>query len=221
MELMEVQDAARQLGVSDRQLRKLVASGQLVALGRGLVDARSVWQHQAQQGVHRERTWATATAWAALDMLTGGSAEWLGKTQGSRLKARLDGLSASDLVSRTRNRATVHRFAAHRSVLKLLGARLVDAGATGNRLGLTARSDRVDGYLSLDDLATLMKEYALTPDLDGSVVVRATSFDLAAVRRIAEQSPLLAAVDLAGSLDTRERSAGMEAAAGVLKQWHG
>lgn len=221
MELMEVRDAARQLGVSDRQLRKLVASGQLVALGRGLVDARSLWQYQAQQGSHRQRTWGTPTAWAALDMLTGGSAEWLGPTQRSRLKASLDGLSASDLVSRTRNRATVHRFAAHRSVLNLLGARLVDAGATGNRLGLTARSDRVDGYLSLHDLATLMKEYALTPDLDGSVVVRATSFDLAAVARIAEQSPLLVAVDLAGSLDTRERSAGMEAAAGVLKQWHG
>src|ERR1019366_6189875 len=123
MELMEVRDAARQLGVSDRQLRKLVASGQLVALGRGLVDARSVWHYQAQQGVHRERTWAEPTAWAALDMLTGGSAEWLGKTQRSRLKARLDGLLASDLLSRTRNRATVHRFAGHRSVLKLVGAR--------------------------------------------------------------------------------------------------
>lgn len=221
MELMAVHDAARRLGVSDRQVRKLVASGQVVALGRGLVDARSLLQYQAERGRNRLRTWATPTAWAALDLLTGGSAAWLGPTQRSRLRATLAGLSASDLVSRARNRAVVHRFAAHRSVLNLLPALLVDAGTTGGRLGLTEQSDHVDGYLSLDDLATLMRDHGLTPDPGGPVVVRTTSFSLAAVRSIAGRSPLLVAVDLAGSLDTRECSAGLEAANQVLEEWRG
>ncbi len=69
----------------------------------------------------------------------------------------------------------------------------------------------VDGYVTSSAVDSLADRHVLSTDGAGDldVVLRGTSFDLDVVRRIAEADEVLAALDLATSLDVRERSAGV------------
>lgn len=68
----------------------------------------------------------------------------------------------------------------------------------------------VDVYVAVDELDALVARHALTRDDAGTFTLRATTTDLAVVEELA-QGPVLAALDLAESLDVRERRAGMDA----------
>lgn len=69
----------------------------------------------------------------------------------------------------------------------------------------------VDGYVAASAVDSLADRHVLSTDGTGDldVVLRATSFDLDVVRCIAEADEVLAGIDLATSLDVRERSAGV------------
>lgn len=219
MALLEVAEAAERLGVTTRQVQNLVALGELRQEARGVIDEESVERLLAiRQGSHT-RAWAENTAWGAVSLLSGGDADWMGATQRSRLRARLRELQARDLVERTRERAGVTRYRAHPSTLGRLREVLVHAGAVG-RLGL-ADSNGVDGYLSVDGLAETERMHGLIRDAGGEVTLRATRFDLDIVRQLVTRSPVLAALDLAESLDVREQRAGLDALDAALRELHG
>lgn len=124
-------------------------------------------------------------------------------------------LSAEDVVARARNRATVHRFAGLDAAVRRAASEVIDTGSAATRLGLTA-SRRVEGYLAIEDLEGLVRRYRLHDDLDGTLTLHATSFDLDTVRILAEQGVVLTALDLAESLDPRERDAGLDALTSYL-----
>lgn len=220
MGLMGMSVAAVRLGVSVRQVQRLVKSGDVVSVGVDRVDAESVYRLQRERAGHRRRAWEEATAWGAIGLLSGVQVDWVGQAQRSRLKARLRLIEADVLVSAVRNRAIVHRFTAHRAAVTGLEQQLVASGGRAAFGDLTAAtSTGVDGYIATTDLDRLVDEFVLATDGAGDVdvTVRTTSFDFAIVVAIAATGDTLAAVDLATSLDSRERAAGLGILTGQLE----
>ena len=207
---MGVSEAAERLGVSTRQVQHLVASGELRSLARGIVDATSVERLLAVRGSSHTRAWSEPTAWGAVSLLSGGDADWMGETQRSRLRSRLRTLAAGELVQRARQRAEVSRYRAHASSGKYLLGVLVHATQVAGRLGL-AETDTVDGYLASGEVASVVRTHGLIRDDEGRVTLRATTMDLDVVQDLVNRGVVLAALDLAESLDVRERRAGSDA----------
>jgi hypothetical protein len=209
MEFVGVTDAAQQLGVTRRQVQYLAAGGELRLVARGLIERASLDRHLAIRQGCRRRGWSESTAWAALGILSDLPTPWIGPVQRSRLKATLRQLTGSELVSRTRARAQVHRYRGHSRTAERLRLELVDTSSAATALGLMDAADRVDGYVTADDLDKIVRRHALIEDASGQYTLRATEMKLATVRAIAQNSPALAATDLAESLDVRERQTGL------------
>ncbi len=222
MALMTMDVAAVRLGVSVRQVQRLAKAGAIVAVGANLLDAESVHRFGRQRAGHRQRAWAEDTAWAAISLVADVRVDWLGQAQRSRLKGRLRDIGAEEFVSAVRNRAIVHRFAAHRAAARRLGERLVTAGTSPVFGDLTpADGAGVDGYLATEELDGLIDEFVLATDGVGDidVIIRTTSFDLGIIEGIAAAGGTLAAIDLATSLDPREHSAAIDALTRRLKEF--
>lgn len=219
MSLLAVSEAAERLGVSTRQVQHLVARGELRSLARGVVDETSVERLLAVRRGSHTRAWAELTAWAAVAFLSGREAGWLGESQRSRLRGRLRGLGAEEVVERARGRASVSRYVAHRSAGERLRSELVDTSSAAERLGLATTTNVIDGYLATTALKAVAARHGLIRDDTGSVALRATSMDLEVVRDLVSASDVLAALDLAESLDVRERRAGIDALDGALGEF--
>ncbi len=124
-------------------------------------------------------------------------------------------MDAEDLVRATSGRAEVSRYRASRSFLdrirqsiELTGSSAVDARRdVAGRFGLaSAQRDAVDGYADRATTQHLIDRYHLVEDAGGNVTLRVAdcwkaSGDVAA--------DVVVALDLAESLDVRERSAGL------------
>ena len=209
MALVTTQQAADRLGVSVRHVQRLVAGSDLVAIGPDRIDAESVAQWMAQREGSRLRAWEEPTAWAAVALLEGEPASWLGQAQRSRLRSALAQTRAVELTARSRNRAELHRFHAHPRALGHLARDIIESGATQGVGGLTAAKGRLDGYVAESALRRLVQRYKLTSDPGGNVILRTTAMAPDVVADLADgRRHVLAGLDLAGSTDPRERSAG-------------
>ncbi|WNV74122.1 helix-turn-helix domain-containing protein [Geodermatophilus sp. DSM 44513] len=221
MVLLTTRQAADRIGVSVRHVQRLISGGDLVAVGTDRIDAESVAQWVAQRQGSRLRAWEEPTAWAAVALLEGGSAPWLGQAQRSRLRAALAGTTGGDLAVRARNRAEVRRYHAHPRAMAHLAREVVASGATQGVGGLTPAPDRCDGYVDHAAVDRLVRRYRLDVDPAGTVTLRATGMSIAVVADLAAGARhVLAGLDLAGSTDPRERSAGrrlLDRALGVLR----
>ena len=221
MDLITAREASERLGCSRRHVRHLAAQGKLTPVGHGLINATSLVRYQATHKGAVGRAWAEATAWGAIAILTGETASWMGQSQRSRLKAALRQATAAGLVEKTRNRAQVRHYHAHHSAERLLRDDIVETGSNTALLGLAAANEGVDGYIATQDLQRLISEYVLTEDVDGQISLRCTTFDLSTVHKIATSGNVLASLDLAESLTTRERAAGLRGLAAALEQLRG
>lgn len=218
--LVGVSTVAERLGVSTRQVQHLVARGDLRQVARGVIDETSVDRFLAVRGEVRSRAWSEPTAWGAVAMLAGAEVEWLGSRQRTRLKARLRELTSVGLVERTRGRAAVTRYRAHSSAGQYLLGELVYPANVAGQLGLAETKD-IDGYLAAGDVARIVSRHGLIRDDEGRVTLRATTTSLDLVRDLAGRGVVLAALDLAESLDVRERRAGLEALDRALEDFRG
>jgi hypothetical protein len=215
---MTTADAARVLGVSVRQVRNLVESRELAEVGRVgsilLLDSSAVLRLK-ERGSQRGRPWAEETAWAVVEMLDCGHTVRLNAAQRSRLRARLREMDVEEFVRLARRRSQVSRYRASASFLPRLRKHVALTGAAAvaadrsvaDAFGL-ATGDRstVDGYVDRRLIRDYEDEFFLTPDRHGNVVLRGIASNTAS-GRIASASAI--ALDLAESLDTRERSAGL------------
>jgi excisionase family DNA binding protein len=220
-DMMTSTDASRVLGVSVRQVQRLVDAGWLTSAGRVgrsiLIDAASVHE-VANRGAQPGRPWNQATAWAALELLSSDKTDRLTETQRSRLRSRLRGLTAAELIPLARRRARTCRYRVSASFLDRLRERVVSTGSAAisesadvaARFGLAAgRTETVDGYLAARDLDNVVGEYLMVPDHAGNATLRVVEVD-----GFNRATPVVVALDLAESLDPRERSAGRR----VLKE---
>jgi hypothetical protein len=209
MALMTTRQAAGRIGVSVRHVQRLVADGVLASIGPDRVDAASVAQWLAQRQGRRPRAWEEPTAWAAVALLEGEPAPWLGQAQRSRLRSALAGATGAELTARSRNRARVHRYHGHPRALGRLSREVIPSGAIDGVGGLSAARDRIDGYVGHATLQRMVQRYRLEPDPAGGVALRETGMPASVVTELANgRRHVLAALDLAGSTDARERSTG-------------
>jgi hypothetical protein len=177
-----------------------------------LIDARSVQRVKAQ-GLRRGRPWSTKAIAAALDLLTHGDTDHLSSVERKRLRARLDGMSAEDLVQATRPRADVQRYRSAASFLDrvrqevvLTGAAAIDDDtAVAKEFGLSRSPQAsIDGYVDSETADSLVRACHLIEDAHGNVTLRVTTID-----SLMTTNAVAVALDLAESLDPRERSAGL------------
>lgn len=211
--------SAEVLGVSARQITRLARVGDITVTrrvgGALLLDGASV-HRLAKQGRHNGRPWAAATAWAALALLSGDRVDWLDASVMSRLRHRLRASSASELCWMTRRRATVHRMRGWGKDTGLLhsgGSALRDP-VVSEQFDLTAANHGSDGYVRARNFASVTTALGLVDDVDGDMTVRVVPDDAGyAVDRVLTAA---VAVDLAGSLDTRESAAGMRVLGDML-----
>jgi hypothetical protein len=216
---MSVRAAAQLLGVTEKQVQHLGRRGEVLYVARGLLDGASVRAYQAVRQGRHTRGWSGRTAWAAIALLSGRDADWLGQGQVSRLRSRLRDIDSADLVAATRNRALVGRFSGHPAAAD----RLAREPSTVERRALRgivgqSQDAGTDWYVDGRDEEYLVQTYGLRPDARGNFVLRAVNTEdtldndgvtLHLVIALMMEDDVLTALDSATSEDPRERGVAM------------
>lgn len=211
-----VAEAADYLRRSTMSIHRLIASGQLATTGTAgkalLLDRGSV-ERLAITGTRHGRAWTAKTAWAALALLSGQNPTWISSSEKSRLKSRLRTMDAADVCVLARNKDKTLRFRATPDALVALNDYLIASGAaamrdetTAETFGMTGGSGIAEGYVMAGDAKALADSFGLVEDPGGNAIIHEVELQ----EPFAEgRAPVAAvAVDLMGSLATRERSAG-------------
>ncbi|MFE4542229.1 helix-turn-helix domain-containing protein [Arthrobacter sp. NPDC056727] len=216
MKLVTTREAAERLGVSDVAVRKMLTTGRLTGAGRAgrtlLIDPASL-QRAVDAGRHAGRLWSPKTAWAALYLLSGEAAPWIGSAERYRLRRRLRELGPGDVHQLARNRAAVKRYRATPTAVDRLHQGLILTGgsamrdeAMAARFGLSGGGGFIEGYATAGDGARFAAALGMMEDPAGNTIIREAALTEPFASR---RTPVAAvAVDLMDSLATRERSAG-------------
>lgn len=216
--------AAQLLGVTDHEIARLIRDGELSALkaaGRAfLLSAGEVHLYAAiRQG--KGRPLSASTAWAALWLLSDLDVDWLDYSQMRRLRIKLKTITPEELVWQTRKRMNTKRFRVSQSFIPKLKQELALTGRSCISVldsELTEQSEILEGYarLSLHDLE---KKYHLAEDVTGNAIIHIAEDDQSLFESIGQAPIAVVAADLAITLDTRERSAGLDVLRKLLNEF--
>jgi len=220
---MTTSAAAERLGVSQRQVQRLIEARDLPATRTAgdawVVDALAV-NAMARTRPARGRPWSPATAWAALWRLSGLEVDWLDRRTMRRLDDRLASIDAEELVHATRRRAAVRRYRASGSFLADLDALVIHSGVRAmelSRFGMDADLGRVDGYCTSEAADGLARDFHLVEDPRGDVTLRVAAVPSVALVGRDTMPVAVVAADLVESLEVRERSAGLRVLEDLLR----
>ena len=220
---MTTADAAERLGVSQRQVQRLIGAGELAgsrtAGDAWVVDALTV-NAMARARPDRGRPWMPETAWAALWQLSGLDVEWLAPRAASRLAQRLKEMSPEALVHACRRRATTHRYRVSESFLIEFRTAVVLSGTsamTAATFGMGADLTSPDGYCATEALTRMVHDFHLVEDARGNATIRAAALRSLPIDGRKAMPVAVVAADLAESLEARERSAGLRVLEGLLR----
>jgi excisionase family DNA binding protein len=223
MTRMTTAEAADRLHVSQRQVQRMIATGELAAnrtAGNAwMVDALTI-NAMARTRPSRGRPWSVTTAWAALWRLSGLEQEWLDRRTASRLADRLVSLDTEALLHATRRRAVVHHFRASESFLEELAAAVVRTGPsamTPSTFGMERDLTRIEGYCDDGALSGLVRRFQLADDAHGNVTLRTAPLLSLGLKDVTEMPTAVVAADLAESLEARERAAGLRVLEGLMR----
>lgn len=169
-------------------------------------------EREAQTPRRTGRAWSPRIAWAALDLLSGGSAQWLLPAERYRLRQSLKCRSVDDVLATARNRAAATRFRAVPGAGHLPLQHIVPTGSsamtdpeTAYRFGLSGKGSFVDGYVGTGTSGNLAASLGMERDPQGNVARREVDFQDA----LRVNTPVAAvALDLCESFAIREQSAG-------------
>lgn len=219
--------AAERLGVSQRQVQRLIEAGELPATRTAgeawVVDALAV-NAMARTRPARGRPWSPATAWAALWRISGLDVDWLDRRASRRLDDRLEAIDAEGLVHATRRRAVVHRYRASESFLTELDAFVIRTGARAidpSRFGMDRHLGRVDGYCTSEVATRLARDFHLVEDPRGNTTLHVAAVSSAVLEGRDVMPVAVIAADLAESFEVRERSAGLRVLEDLLRDGTG
>jgi excisionase family DNA binding protein len=223
MTAMTTATAAERLGVSQRQVQRLIASGELPAArtaGDAWVVNAAALNALARTRPAPGRPWSPAVAWAALWQLSGLDHDWLDRRSASRLSQRLVELRVDGLLHACRRRAIVHRYRVSESFLPMLADSLIRTGASAMRadtFGMGPDRSRFDGYCADDALDDLVRRFHLVDDPRGNATIRVTNLLKGELGGRREMPLAVVAADLAESIEARERAAGRLVLEGALE----
>lgn len=161
---LSTSQAAAELGLSARQVRRAAASGRMVATTHGASHSFSQQQVRAlARTTYRGRNWTESVQKAALDLLASGQTEELSSTERSRLKQRLRNADIGVLAGQLlRGRVSVRRAASDEVKGRFVPALASDLGLS-NAGGL--------GVLVAEDAARVARRARLGLDDSGDIVV--------------------------------------------------
>lgn len=221
MQDLMTKDAALALGISQRQVTELLRSGKLAGEqlqdGTWLVSRRSIGERRALH-TGAGRAWSASSSWALLDELSGRAAEELSQSTYDRMKRRIRTTSADEIARKVATRTTVHRYTA--DSLARTATDLVLTGSSAAEVidrTLTSEPLRVEGYIREGQLDNFARTHLLTLDADGDVAIYEAPESQLLERRQASEAAI--AADLARSVITRERSAGLGALEDMRQAW--
>jgi hypothetical protein len=213
---LTVAEVVDKLGITRASVHDLLRSGQLTPIGQAgrtlLIDRFSV-ERLAASGTRRGRSWTAKTAWAALAILSGQNPTWITTSEKSRLKKRLRDLDADAVCILARNKDRTIRFRATADGLSALNDHLIASGAsamqdesTAETFGMSTGGGITEGYVMSGDAQALANAFGLVEDPDGNAILHEVELSEPFIDGHAPVAAI--AVDLMGSLATRERSAG-------------
>lgn len=215
--------AAERLGVSQRQVQRLIEARELPATRTAgdawVVDALAV-NAMARSRPARGRPWSPATAWAALWRVSGLEVDWLDRRTMRRLDDRLASIDAEELVHATRRRAVICRYRASESFLAAVREAVVPSGTSAmepSTFGMDQGLGRVDGYCTSKAAELLEHDLHLVEDSRGNVTLRVAATPTVVLEGRGTMPVAVAAADLAESLEARERSAGLRVLERLLR----
>ena len=221
MQELMTKDAAVALGVSQRHVIDLLRAGKLDGeqLGDGtwLVARRSIGERRALHA-GAGRAWSASSSWALLDELSGRSAEGLTQSTYDRMKRRIRMTSADEIARKVATRTNAHRYRADS-----LARTAIDLVLTGSSAAeavdrtLTPDARRVEGYVAEGQLEGFVRSHLLTLDAEGDVTIYEAPQSQLLNGRTASSAVI--AADLARSVSTRERSAGLAALEEMRLAW--
>lgn len=212
---MTTAEAAGRLRVSQRQIQRLIGSGELAARRTAgdawVLDAVAV-NSLARSRPSRGRPWSPEVAWGALWMLSGLEAAWVDDRTRSRLSRRFEGVEAADLVHACRGRADVVRCRVSESFFDDIRAAIALSGVSAaEQFGLAGDTARVEGYCGAAVWPGIRSTFRLAEDARGNATIRVTALADVLAGPGAALPTAVVAVDLAESYEARERSAGLRA----------
>lgn len=146
---LSTSQAASELGVTARQVRRSAATGRIVATKYGASHVFSQRQIQAlERTAHRGRNWTDTTQKAALDLLaTGKNSDLtnaaLSSTERSRLKQRIRTMDVGALAGQVlRGRVSLRRAASDEAKSRFVAALASELGlSAGGGLGVLVAQD--------------------------------------------------------------------------------
>ncbi|MHA6694653.1 hypothetical protein [Homoserinimonas sp. A520] len=155
---LSTSQAAAELGVTARQMRRAAVSGRIVAAKSGAAHAFSPRQVQAlERTSHRGRDWTETAQRAALDLLADGKTAELTSTERSRLKRRIRDSEVGALAGQIlRGRVTLRRAATDETKSRFVSVLVSELGlSAGGGLGVLVAKDAARearrARLGLDD----------------------------------------------------------------------
>ncbi|PYI64379.1 DNA-binding protein [Arthrobacter livingstonensis] len=226
---MTTEEAGRELGITRAMVRKLLGTGALLSAGKAgrshLVDRSSVLRYKNRRP-RTGRSWAEKTSWAALSLISGGTADWLDAAEKYRLKRRLSTMSATELTAAVSTKDRTERYRIATSGVERIKPHLLGTGAAAlndpqvaRHFKLAGGGGTVEGYIEAGEASRLIDAYSMVPDPGGNVVLHIVKLT---VPFKAGKTPTVAvAVDLMNSLATRERNAGEQVLTKTFENWKG
>ncbi len=213
-------DAALALGISQRQITELLRAGKLggeqLQDGTWLVFRRALGERRA---IHAGsgRAWSASSSWALLGELSGRATEGLSQSTQARIRRRIRDRSVDEIARKVATRTRVHRYTA--DSLSRTAADLTLTGASAADVvdrTLTAETRKVEGYVRAGDLDDFVRRHLLTLDAEGDVTIYEAP-ESEVFGRHASNATI--AADLARSVSTRERSAGLAILENMRQAW--
>lgn len=221
MQDLMTKDAALALGISQRQVTELLRQGKLggeqLQDGTWLVSLRSIGEHRTLH-TGAGRAWSATSSWALLDELSGRAAEGLTQSTYARLKRRIQMASADEIARKVATRAKARRYTA--DSLGRTAKDLILTGASAAEVvdrTLTSETRRIEGYVREGHLEEFARRHLLTLDGEGDVTIYEAPDSQLLEGQHASRAVI--AADLARSVSTRERSAGLTALEDMRQAW--
>jgi len=141
---LSTSQAATELGITARQVRRAAAGGRIVTTKYGTSHVFSQRQVQAlERTAHRGRNWTDIVQKAALDLLATGTTTELSSTERSRLKQRIRSADVGALTGQIlRGRVSLRRAANDEVKSRFASALANELGlSTGGGLGVLVAKD--------------------------------------------------------------------------------
>ncbi|MDK7063285.1 DNA-binding protein [Gardnerella vaginalis] len=241
-------EAADRLSISTQRISALRSNHLLTTYAFGsrkiLISLDSVNRYK-QQNFKSGRAYSPSLAFAALFMLSGCEVSWTNSQQKYRIEAYLRSITPQELVNRSKNRAKTMEYWCRKSRLVELSKHLILSAATGNRhsqFQLT-HSDKIEGYVSSNNLGDLINKFHLKNKEDGvdssiinvklRIIENSKIFDFiyqnmsSHITECSEETltksfmPIaVCSVDLSESLDVCERQAGLTKLSELLTKYN-